>query len=511
MDNKNRKSWDSQIWSVSGLNYFPWYSFLFPLFYVLHGYQHYHGVVSVGTTIQIAGEYLLGTILLLALAMLFFKSFRKSALFAFLVNFANFYLGVVQDQMILQEVLIPIAKISILVFLFFLLVAFLFYKFGAHINSSRNYIKFLNLLVLVFIFIDIYSLMTAPSVTSIARSENLPVVNISADSSGKDASPDIYFILLDEYAGTNSLEKGMGFSNDDFLNFLRDRGFFVADSSRSNYNSTLYSVASMLNLTYLPVREAKGENRSDVKLAYASIANNYLSELLQKRGYEFYNNSWFSMRNVKQLPNSSLKRAERDFIVAQTVLNRFRRNGLLRASRLLGWRQMESRIKEESKVYNAELEENLLLSLNRQGGYAPRFLYTHFSMPHYPFYFDRNGYAYPLDSLARISDTDSSYYLEYLLYCNSRLQIMVEQIMSKAVKPFVIFVVSDHGYRKMPGLDWDSRAYSSFVAVFDSRGGKFGMSNTVTNVNILRSWLKSEFEYKLEPLPDSFFMVRFQE
>lgn len=511
LDKQNQKSPGSEARRRGSFQNFPWYCFLFPLFYVLHGYANYWGVVSVGTTIQIAGEYMLGTMLLLILGMLLFRSLRKAALFAFLANLANFYLGTVQDQMIFHNFLFPAAKISVLLILFFLLMTGIFYKFDASIRNTRKYITFLNLLMIVFIVIDIFNVVTVSSETTISKYEGYSLENKLIDSIDKDSLPDVYFILLDEYAGTSSLRDGMNFSNEEFLNFLRGKGFFVADSSRANYNSTLYSMASILNLTYLPVKEAKGENRSDVKPAYNSIANNQLSELLQQRGYEFYNNSWFSMRNIRQLPNSSLERAERDFITAQTVLNRFRRKGLLRASRIFGWRKVESRIMRESKVYNMELTENLERALNNPTLAAPRFIYTHFSMPHYPFYFDQNGKEYSLDSLARISDMNSSHYLEYLLYCNYRLKELIEKIIAKAIRPFVIFIVSDHGYRNMPGLDWDNRVYSSFFAVLDSRGRKFDMPNTISNVNIFRLWLNAEFGDKLASLPDSSFVVRFQE
>lgn len=511
MDSKNGNNAKQAVTAGSKLLYFPWYTFLLPLFYVFHGYVNYRAVVSLETSYCVAGEYILATLVILGAGMLVLRDFRKAAFLAFLVNIANFYLGIFQEWMIQHNILAWGAKISLLLIAYFLIIIFVLVKFGRFIRTNSRLVSFLNLLMALFILIDFIAVFSEPVSGIQAEDMKWPVEWKGPSQKEYDSLPDVYFILLDEYAGTIALKEGMGFTNDEFLNFLREKGFFVADSSRSNYNSTLYSMASILNMTYLPVTEAIGENRSDVRLAYNSIANNSFSALLQMRGYEFYNNSWFSMRNVTQLPNSSHGRAERDFISAQTVLNRFRRNGLLAASRKFNWEKLERKIKEESKVYNAQITANLEEQIKNDKASKPRFYYSHFSMPHYPFFFDHNGYAYSLDSLAQIADTDSGHYLAYLKYCNSKIQELVEKIILEAQRPFKIFIVSDHGYRKMPGLSWEKRAYISLFAVYDSRGRKSSFPHTVTNVNVFRYWLNEEFQDRFTILADSFFRVRFQE
>ena len=39
--------------------------------------------------------------------------------------------------------------------------------------------------------------------------------------------PDIYYIILDEYAGADSLEKNFNFDNIEFISELSQRGFFI--------------------------------------------------------------------------------------------------------------------------------------------------------------------------------------------------------------------------------------------------------------------------------------------
>ena len=64
-------------------------------------------------------------------------------------------------------------------------------------------------------------------------------------------SPDIYYIILDEYAREDDLSTNFSYDNSLFLNNLRKMGFFVADWSQSNYTYTLFSLTSSLNLNYL--------------------------------------------------------------------------------------------------------------------------------------------------------------------------------------------------------------------------------------------------------------------
>ena len=63
--------------------------------------------------------------------------------------------------------------------------------------------------------------------------------------------PDIYYIILDDYARADVLENLFHYDNSPFLNALRAKGFYVADRSHSNYSQTMLSLASSLNSMYL--------------------------------------------------------------------------------------------------------------------------------------------------------------------------------------------------------------------------------------------------------------------
>jgi hypothetical protein len=65
------------------------------------------------------------------------------------------------------------------------------------------------------------------------------------------AKPDIYYIVLDSYSRDDILKDMIGFDNSNFLNSLRERGFFIPKCAYSNYDSTARTIASVLNLQYL--------------------------------------------------------------------------------------------------------------------------------------------------------------------------------------------------------------------------------------------------------------------
>lgn len=74
-----------------------------------------------------------------------------------------------------------------------------------------------------------------------------------------DDAPSIYMVLLDGYPRADTLLEEFSFSNDEFLAALRQRGFSVAEASRSNYNSTLLTLASMFHMGYVDDIEALSE------------------------------------------------------------------------------------------------------------------------------------------------------------------------------------------------------------------------------------------------------------
>jgi len=74
----------------------------------------------------------------------------------------------------------------------------------------------------------------------------------SAISLGEtETLPDIYYIILERYASATTLKDVYDFDNNEFINYLSNKGFYVASQSTANYFKTAESLASSLNLDYI--------------------------------------------------------------------------------------------------------------------------------------------------------------------------------------------------------------------------------------------------------------------
>ncbi len=63
--------------------------------------------------------------------------------------------------------------------------------------------------------------------------------------------PDVYFIILDSYTREDVFKSFFNYDNSDFLEKLRDLGFYIPPCSQSNYSYTIASVSTTLNMDYL--------------------------------------------------------------------------------------------------------------------------------------------------------------------------------------------------------------------------------------------------------------------
>ena len=70
-------------------------------------------------------------------------------------------------------------------------------------------------------------------------------------NAGTGSLPDVYYLIFDKHASNRSLLNYYDFDNTAFHDELRDRGFFVADKSKANYPSTIFSLSSSLNMNYI--------------------------------------------------------------------------------------------------------------------------------------------------------------------------------------------------------------------------------------------------------------------
>ena len=93
--------------------------------------------------------------------------------------------------------------------------------------------------------------------------------------------PDVYYIVLDEYAPLRTLNMFYDYDNTDFIEFLQERGFYVTKNSHSNYAETFLAMASTLNMKYVNnLSDIVGKESLDQRIPYQMISNNLVMKNL---------------------------------------------------------------------------------------------------------------------------------------------------------------------------------------------------------------------------------------
>ncbi len=99
-------------------------------------------------------------------------------------------------------------------------------------------------------------------------------------------TPDIYYIIADGYSSNEHLLRDYHYDNSAFTNELEKLGFYVTHGSKANYGSTLLSLASSLNMRYVPEKPAD-VGVDDLVYLRMAIADNAVARFLLARGYSY--------------------------------------------------------------------------------------------------------------------------------------------------------------------------------------------------------------------------------
>jgi len=118
-------------------------------------------------------------------------------------------------------------------------------------NEFTLLTKFLNIISLVLVVGNVgYVIMHEVEIQSKLKevrewqAKDLSSIKLVAQ---KD-NPDIYYIILDAFGRTEVLDEVYNYDNGEFVKQLEQRGFTVAKNSRSNYQVTILSLPSALNI-----------------------------------------------------------------------------------------------------------------------------------------------------------------------------------------------------------------------------------------------------------------------
>ena len=478
----------------------PLFLFLLPVFFVLHGFSEYYGFVSMKDSLLLVLAYTAACLVLGCLFWLLYRNIEKAALITFLLMAWYFFFGSMHDFLKNHFQGTFITRYSFIVtasFLFFLVVIILLKK---RKSTFRELFTYLNLLLILLLASDL--VLFAAKITR--KKEGLAFEQkkeflLRCDSCKK---PDIYFIILDEYAGNTELKELFNFDNSAFENELRNRGFHISGESTSNYNITHYSIASTLNMGYLELNP-KATEQENYKYCAGLMNNNLAFNFLAAHGYHIYNKPFFDLPGQSSQHHDKFLPSNRKLITAQTFLSRISRDIIFNIAS--GKFHFKPLLKKY--MYDVLHKNENIIQLTREIAATqtskPKFVYIHLMMPHFPYYFDSVGNSRSLDSLVKTQPTDIAGYTGYLQYCNKRLLKLVDDLKTTSSEAPVIILLGDHGFRHFKNKGEPRYYFMNLNAVYLPDKNYHLLYDSMSNVNLLRVVFNTQFHQDFPILKDS--------
>ncbi len=324
-------------------------------------------------------------------------------------------------------------------------------------RSFRTLTLFLNI---VGISLAVISLVNVG--TYAVKAINLEQDEISPEDSSivlKDADnlPDIYYIILDAYGRADTLEETYDFDNSEFIDFLTDRGFYVASRSRSNYSGTILSVPSSLNMEYPDCLADMSVDEMDTSVLYKMLINSRVSQILKSAGYRYILvSSGWEIKDMNKYADVYSYAYELAYGALRINISSFT-NHVVRSTAL------EPLI---GRFVSAEGSNAILYAFDTLADIpdinGPKFVFTHVCSPHPPWHFDRNGdpalpsgpqpspdihkETYPIS----IHWYDKERYIDQVVFVNRKVMAIIDEILSKSEVPPIIILQGDHGPESYP-------------------------------------------------------------
>ena len=422
--------------------------FLIALFPVLIIYSQNVHEISIQEIILPTSLIFFAAILLWLLVRFIIKNSEKSALIISLLLVLSFSYGhiyLLVDDFTLgnsdigrhQYLLIPFA-ISLIVGTYY------FVKTKGQLNNASTIFNAVGGTVLAVVIIGIvtYSIENIDSFDSelITTETSLATYDttIEAFTLHQDEIrnyPDVYYIILDGYMSSNSLNEFLNYENQEFVSYLTNKGFDVNDKSYSNYPSSILSVTSTLNMMYLNFLAE--EQTGHIKIPQEMYIENTVMQNFKSAGYKIINIQRPFPYMVSS-PLFDLVVCERNKYVDSQLLNMTIKTSIL-VILLEKWEQHELR--------DAALCDFAELSKQQQKFDEPIFVFSHILIPHPPFLFDSEGN--PISSVrpeGLESWQNKEGYIDSIKFANKKIMQVVDELLTDQENHPIIIIQADHGY-----------------------------------------------------------------
>ena len=490
----------------------PIHPVLLALYPALFLFSHNVREFSFADILKPLAVFLAGTLCGWCSLRVLMKDWRKSAVVVSMFSFLTFSYG--HARALLQGH-VPATVLLLAWVSLFLLCSFLTIRSAASFDKLTVILNAVAVVLILFPASHIlaYQLRAAAHRTHDDISDPLraPTEHVETPERPRD----IYLIILDAYARGDVLKDMYHHDNSPFLDFLRSKGFYVAEKAISNYCQTGASVGACLNMCYLDRWLRERGSRPLTTFIDRALMISYLHKL----GYKFITfdsycaDTQFRSADIRLQTGASIDA----FASALESLTPLPDLGRARST---------------TNAFAAH-RDNILYILDSLGelhklGDAPRFVLAYIECPHPPFLFGPDGPQSIPET--RFNNDDGNWlirpgrltleeylqrYRDQVVFLNKRMEAAVTKILENSSQPPIILIIADHGPRSE--LTWEDpdktnmrECMSILSAYYLPDGGHALLYPEISPVNSFRVILNHYFGEELPLLPDkSYFTARF--
>ncbi|MGA2670097.1 MAG: sulfatase-like hydrolase/transferase [Dehalococcoidia bacterium] len=300
--------------------------------------------------------------------------------------------------------------------------------------------KILNVMAVALIAINLFNI--ASYEIRLARLSGVTPGNstgqTASNSTKPNALPDIYFIILDDYAHPDIMKEYYDYDDSQFINSLKDKGFFIASQSKTPSGATQLAIAQRLNMEYLQYEPSSDDT-------YRALAYSKVAEFLKTQGYQYIYfgtcedvGTWDSYMadsadlyfNYYEEAATRLVSEFQKVLWSTTMLKPFYYH-LVGTQYEIAYRRQISYTLEHLKTL-PELK-------------GPKFVAAHIYCPHSPFVFGPSGEYVPAKDWYNAGD--KQFYLGQYIFISTEIGKVIDELLQKSEIPPIIIVQSDHGLR----------------------------------------------------------------
>jgi hypothetical protein len=376
---------------------------------------------------------------------------------------------------------------------------------------------FLNLVGAILVALPLFSILRweagpgLPNTATAQAASPAPLPLEATLTAPEGELPDVYFIVLDTYTRADALQDDFAFDNGSFLDSLRDLGFYVADCSHSNYDYSMQSLSSTLNMDYLTsLQEQLGVPKLNEAIFGQIIHQSRVRVHLESLGYQTV--AFETGFGWSELTDASIYLGPGQEPFLEQSIGPFEAM-LAKSTALLPLFELRGAssnpiLKDVNFPFNDHIRRQLsLLDQLAQVSAMPEptFAFVHILIPHIPFVFGPDGtirsdpgyYTGPKNA-----PIDTEYrrlgYTGQIEFINSRILPILQEILERPGPEPIIVLEGDHGFTS-------ANRYKNLLTYYVNDEARSQLYPTLSPINSFRVIFNAHFSADFPLLPDEAF------